>query len=268
MQNLNVDDVVDSTSDVESNEVVDNVIINENFKRINQTATTENVAAKIPKINVANLIIHRVICLYFMESLKNKKEYKPKKFLLNNPQITAWSVAKFGQSKLVIEQLQNLREKYGIDFLDQDKRVVWVTNKSLISLSLIPSEVLRDYSAEPNRYRAQRTFRTPKEGVEKFLPITSRLGVSSLFTTKKHLPINSKLATDQQIRSKSETITTELQFNNSDSDSDFSDDSSRDQQFNDDLPQSIVYVDDGPVEKVILYYISFNICCIVYITDS
>ena len=34
MQNLNVDDVVDSTSDVESNEVVDNVIINENFKRI------------------------------------------------------------------------------------------------------------------------------------------------------------------------------------------------------------------------------------------
>ena len=257
MENLNFDNDVDSTSDSGSNEDVDNIITNKNLKRANKSTSTKNVASKVPRINVASLLIHRVICVYFMVSLK-KKQYKPSLFLKNNPEITPWALAKFVKSGPVIEELNNLRDLYGNDFLDQDKSVVWVTDKKLISLSLIPNEVLRKYSDEPNRFRGPRTFKTPKEAVQKFLPITSTVGVSSLFTTKKHLPINSQLATLQQIHTKSETIT-------SDSDAYWCNDSSGDQQFNDNLSQSIVYVDDDPAEKVIMCSILFNISYLVHL---
>lgn len=135
----------------------------ENLNVDNDVDSTSGTTTKVSKKNVANSLIHRVICLYFIESLKKKKQYKFGTFILNNPEI-ATSLPKFVNSDAVIKGLNNLRTKNGEDFLDRDTRVVWVKDRSLISLSNIPDEVLRDYSTEPKRLRGQRTIRTAKDG--------------------------------------------------------------------------------------------------------
>jgi len=49
MENLNVDNDVDSTSGTGSNEDVNNIIINKNSRRTNQATTIESTATKVSK---------------------------------------------------------------------------------------------------------------------------------------------------------------------------------------------------------------------------
>ena len=140
--------------------------------------------------NTCVLLIHRVICVYFMQFLNRKGQFKPSVFLLNNQHIGIKSLNKYDKSKYVLEILNDLKQKQGNRFLELDQRVKWLTGNTLISLSEIPEEVLESYTSDPNRLRGlQRRSTQPKLSQkstrkEPFLGIHEKRVVSCEFTRK------------------------------------------------------------------------------------
>jgi len=135
----------------------------EKRQRLLPVNSNNSLAVEGSAKNTCVLLIHRVICVYFMQFLKRKGQFKPSVFLLNNQHIEIKSLNKYDKSKYVLEILNDLKQKQGYRFLELDQRVKWLTNNTLISLSEIPEEVLESYTSDPNRLRGLKRRSTQPE---------------------------------------------------------------------------------------------------------
>ena len=133
-------------SNKESDDGNDDFAFKEKRQRLLPVTSKNSLPVEESEKNVSTLLIHRVICLYFMQFVKRTGHYKPSIFLRNNPHIGIKALFKYEKSQYVVELLNDLKQKHGNGFLALDKRVQWLTNNTLISLSEIPEEVLQTYS--------------------------------------------------------------------------------------------------------------------------
>ena len=86
-----------------------------------------------------------------------------------------------------------MKQKHGNGFLALDKRVQWLTNNTLISLSEIPEEVLQTYSTDPTRLRGfnKKSSTLPKLSKKSSKIVSANTNVLAPIKAKK-IPISNK----------------------------------------------------------------------------